>query len=62
MIADDTGRHLMQRGMVDLVIVGTDRVAANGDVCNKIGRSPPMITACRSMSRAAVADDQFFDW
>jgi methylthioribose-1-phosphate isomerase len=27
----------MQHGMVDLVIVGTDRVAANGDVCNKIG-------------------------
>jgi methylthioribose-1-phosphate isomerase len=27
----------MQNGMVDLVIVGTDRVAANGDVCNKIG-------------------------
>jgi methylthioribose-1-phosphate isomerase len=28
---------LMQHGMVDLVIVGTDRVTANGDVCNKIG-------------------------
>jgi len=27
----------MQHGMVDLAIVGTDRVAANGDVCNKIG-------------------------
>src|SRR2546421_681386 len=36
-IADNTGGHLMQHGMVDLVIVGTDRVAANGDVCNKIG-------------------------
>jgi methylthioribose-1-phosphate isomerase len=36
-IADNTGGHLMQQGMVDLVIVGTDRVAANGDVCNKIG-------------------------
>ena len=34
-IADNTGGHLMQHGMVDLVIVGTDRVAANGDVCNK---------------------------
>jgi methylthioribose-1-phosphate isomerase len=36
-IADNTGGHLMQRRMVDLVIVGTDRVTAAGDVCNKIG-------------------------
>jgi methylthioribose-1-phosphate isomerase len=36
-IADNTGGHLMQVGMVDLVITGTDRVTANGDVCNKIG-------------------------
>ena len=36
-IADNTGGHLMQHGMVDLVIVGTDRVTRNGDVCNKIG-------------------------
>jgi methylthioribose-1-phosphate isomerase len=36
-IADNTGGHLMQHGLVDLVIVGTDRVTANGDVCNKIG-------------------------
>ncbi|MGB7037659.1 MAG: S-methyl-5-thioribose-1-phosphate isomerase [Xanthobacteraceae bacterium] len=36
-IADNSGGHLMQHGLVDLVIVGTDRVAANGDVCNKIG-------------------------
>ena len=36
-IPDNTGGHLMQHGMVDLVIVGTDRVTANGDVCNKIG-------------------------
>ena len=36
-IPDNTGGHLMQHGMVDLVVVGTDRVAANGDVCNKIG-------------------------
>jgi methylthioribose-1-phosphate isomerase len=36
-IADNTGGHLMQQGMVDLVLVGTDRVAANGDVANKIG-------------------------
>lgn len=36
-IADNTGGHLMQHGLVDMVIVGTDRVAANGDVANKIG-------------------------
>jgi len=36
-IADNTGGHLMQHGMVDMVVVGADRVAANGDVCNKIG-------------------------
>jgi methylthioribose-1-phosphate isomerase len=36
-IADNTGGHLMQHGLIDLVIVGTDRVTANGDVCNKIG-------------------------
>jgi methylthioribose-1-phosphate isomerase len=36
-IADNTGGHLMQHGMVDLCIVGTDRVTAKGDVCNKIG-------------------------
>jgi methylthioribose-1-phosphate isomerase len=36
-IADNTGGHLMQHGRVDLVLVGTDRVTANGDVCNKIG-------------------------
>jgi methylthioribose-1-phosphate isomerase len=36
-IPDNAGGHLMQHGMVDLVIVGTDRVTADGDVCNKIG-------------------------
>jgi len=36
-IADNAGGHLMQHGRVDMVIVGTDRTAANGDVCNKIG-------------------------
>jgi methylthioribose-1-phosphate isomerase len=36
-IPDNTGGHLMQHGMVDMAIVGADRVTANGDVCNKIG-------------------------
>jgi methylthioribose-1-phosphate isomerase len=37
LIADNTGGHLMQHGMVDLVIVGSDRTTRTGDVCNKIG-------------------------
>src|SRR5690625_907766 len=36
-IADNAGGHLMQQGLVDLCIVGTDRTTARGDVCNKIG-------------------------
>ena len=36
-IANNTGGHLMQHGMVDLVIVGTDRTTRTGDVANKIG-------------------------
>eukprot|EP00971_Amphidinium_carterae_P312585 6212769-Amphidinium_carterae.1 len=36
-IADNTGGHLMQHGMVDVVITGADRVTRQGDVCNKIG-------------------------
>jgi len=36
-IADNTGGLLMQKGMVDMVIVGSDRTSANGDVANKIG-------------------------
>ena len=36
-IADNTGGHLMQHGLVDLVLVGSDRTTKNGDVCNKIG-------------------------
>jgi methylthioribose-1-phosphate isomerase len=36
-IPDNTGGHLMQHGLVDLVLVGADRVTADGDVCNKIG-------------------------
>ena len=36
-IVDNTGGHLMQRGQVDIVIVGTDRTTHTGDVANKIG-------------------------
>lgn len=37
LIVDNAGGHLMQHGEVDVVIVGTDRTTAQGDVCNKIG-------------------------
>ena len=36
-MADNAGGHLMQRGDVDMVIVGTDRTTSTGDVANKIG-------------------------
>lgn len=36
-VADNASGHLLQRGEVDVVLVGTDRTARNGDVCNKIG-------------------------
>lgn len=37
LIADNAGGHLMQHGLVDLCLVGADRVTASGDACNKIG-------------------------
>ena len=37
LIVDNVGGHLMQKGMVDICITGTDRTTLNGDVCNKIG-------------------------
>lgn len=37
LICDNMAAHVMSKGLIDLVIVGTDRVAANGDVANKIG-------------------------
>ncbi len=36
-ISDNAGGHLMQQGLVDMVLVGADRVSSVGDVCNKIG-------------------------
>ncbi len=36
-VVDNAGGHLMQHGLVDVVIVGSDRTTAHGDVCNKIG-------------------------
>jgi methylthioribose-1-phosphate isomerase len=37
LVTDNAGGHLMQNGMVDIVIVGCDRATANGDVANKVG-------------------------
>lgn len=47
LITDNMAGHMMQRGMVDLIIVGADRVAANGDVANKIGTYPLAVLASR---------------
>ena len=47
LIADVAAGYLMSRGEIDAVIVGTDRVAANGDVANKIGTYPLAVLARR---------------
>jgi methylthioribose-1-phosphate isomerase len=47
LITDSMAGHMMQRGEIDLVIVGADRVAANGDVANKIGTYPLAVLAAR---------------
>jgi methylthioribose-1-phosphate isomerase len=44
-VVDGASGHLMQRGLVDLVIVGTDRTTAGGDVANKIGTYPTALAA-----------------
>jgi methylthioribose-1-phosphate isomerase len=62
-VVDNAGGHLMQHGKVDMVIVGTDRVAANGDVANKIGtyQSAGGQGQRRAvLRRAAAFDDR--DW
>jgi methylthioribose-1-phosphate isomerase len=47
LIADNMAGHLMQRGQVDLIVVGADRVAANGDTANKIGTYTLAVLAAR---------------
>lgn len=37
LVVDNAGGHLMQQGLVDVCVVGSDRTTINGDVCNKIG-------------------------
>ena len=44
-IADNAGAHLMSQGKVDMMIVGSDRIAVNGDVANKIGTLEKAIAA-----------------
>ena len=44
-IADNATGHLMQRGEIDMVIVGSDRISANGDVANKIGTYSSAVVA-----------------
>jgi methylthioribose-1-phosphate isomerase len=51
-IADNAGGHLMQHGLVDLCITGTDRTTRTGDVCNKIG----------TYLKALAADDNGVDF
>ena len=63
LIADNTGGHLMQQGMVDLVIVGTDRTTASGDVANKIGTYLKALAARDNRIPFYVAlPSSSFDW
>lgn len=45
LVTDNSTGHLMARGKVDLVVVGADRIAANGDTANKIGTYPLAVLA-----------------
>ena len=47
LVTDGVAGHLMARAQVDMVIVGADRIAANGDVANKIGTYPLAVLAAR---------------
>ena len=49
LVADNSSAELMRRGRVDCVLVGSDRTAANGDVCNKVGTALKAL-ACRHYS------------
>jgi methylthioribose-1-phosphate isomerase len=47
-VVDGAGPSLIARGLVDAVVVGADRVAANGDVANKVGTYPLALAAARA--------------
>jgi len=62
-IADNAGGHLMQHAMVDMVIVGTDRTTATGDVANKIGTYLKALAARQNKVPFYVAlPSSTFDW
>lgn len=62
-IADNTGGHLMQHGMVDLVIVGSDRTTVTGDVANKIGTYLKALAANdNGVPFYAALPSSTFDW
>ena len=62
-VTDNAGGHLMQHGMVDLVIVGTDRTAVRGDVANKIGTYLKALAARDNNVPFYVAlPSSTFDW
>jgi methylthioribose-1-phosphate isomerase len=46
-VADSAAGGLMARGLVDRIVVGADRIAANGDVANKVGTYPLAVLAAR---------------
>ena len=55
LITDNMSGHLMQKGLIDCIIVGTDRTAANGDVANKIGTYTHAVLAHRHKAPFYVA-------
>jgi len=62
-IPDNTGGHLMQHGLVDLVIVGSDRTTVTGDVANKIGTYLKALAAKdNNMPFYAALPSSTFDW
>ncbi|MEJ2482841.1 MAG: S-methyl-5-thioribose-1-phosphate isomerase [Gemmatimonadota bacterium] len=63
LIADGACAHLMQRGEVDLVIVGTDRTTRAGDVCNKIGTySKALAAKAHRVPFYAAVPSRSIDW
>ncbi len=63
LIADNAGGHLMQRGKVDLVLVGADRVTRDGHVCNKIGTYLKALAAKQSgVPFYAAVPSPTIDW
>ncbi len=63
LITDNTGGHLMQHGMVDMVITGADRVSANGDLANKIGTYLKALAAKdNNISFYAALPQSTIDW